>query len=94
MVSKKSKIEEDTVSFARALLALELQIKEIKDDIKEIKSEAKSEGVDVAKVSKAITALKKALKAKPADQFEEAKIFEIIEGNENIVNDVRMLIAD
>lgn len=92
LVSKKSKLEEDTINYTKQLLALELQIKEIKDDMKVIKSEAKAEGVDTAKVGKAITALKKTLKAKPADLFEEEKIFEIIENNESIVNDVRMLI--
>lgn len=92
LTNKKSKTEEDTVSYAKAALALELQIKEIKDDLKAIKDEAKAEGVDVAKVGKAINALKKLLKSKPADVFEEEKILEIIENNESIVQDVRTLI--
>lgn len=93
VISKKSKTEEDTVNYVKAMLALELQIKEIKDDMKAIKDEAKAEGVNCAQASKAINQLKKLLKSKPSDVFEEEKILEIIENNESIVNDVRTLIA-
>lgn len=93
LISKKSKTEQDTINYAKALLDLELQIKEIKEDMKVIRDEAKAEGVDVAKVAKSINEIKKALKAKPSDKFEQEKIMEILENNESVVNDVRTLIA-
>jgi uncharacterized protein (UPF0335 family) len=71
-----------TLEYARALLSLEVDIKEIKDDQKEIKAEAKANGVSVMKVNKVLANMKKMAKEKDID----VKEMETIEGV--LMNDV------
>jgi len=82
LINRDEEETQMTLDYAKQLLALELDIKEIKDDQKEIKSEAKANGVAVMKVNKVLANLKKLANAKDTDLLE----MESIEGV--LMNDV------
>jgi predicted amino acid racemase len=67
-----------TLEYARALLSLEVDIKEIKDDQKEIKAEAKANGVSVMKVNKVLANMKKMAKEKDIDVKEMETIESVL----------------
>lgn len=73
-----------TLQFAKEILALQIEKKEIDDSIKAIKADAKANGVLVAKVSKALNDIKKLLKTEPSELSEEERIREMLEGAEDI----------
>lgn len=73
-----------TIQFAKEILALQLDKKKIDEDIKAVKADAKSNGVLVTKVMKALSEIKKVLKTEDADLQEEQRILNMIEEDENI----------
>lgn len=79
-----------TLQFAKAIIALDLEIKAIKEDQKEIKKEAKDEGVSVQKVTKAINQMKALMKANDADLTEIEQIENVL-GNDV---DIRTSLAE
>jgi len=79
-----------TLDYAKAILALDLEIKEIKKDQKEIKADAKANGVAVQKVAKAIKIMKDMLKANDTDILE----IETIEGALNNDVDIKTQLAE
>jgi DNA-binding transcriptional MerR regulator len=90
LVNRDKEETELTLQFAKALLATDLEIKEIKNDQKEIKKQAKDEGVSVQKVTKALNQLKAIMKANDSDLNE-------IEEIENVLGhdvDIRTQIAE
>ena len=70
-----------TLDFAKALLALDLEIKDLKSDQKIIKAEAKDNGVSVQKVTKALNILKAAMKANDQEIL-EIETIEAVLGND------------
>jgi uncharacterized protein (UPF0335 family) len=90
LVNRDKEETELTLQFAKQILALELEIKEIKKDQKAIKSEAKDEGVSVQKVTKAINQMKAIMKANDADLTEIEEIESVL-GNDV---DIRTQIAE
>jgi len=62
LINRDREETELTIDFAKQILAIEIEIKEKKNEIKEIKKDAKDEGVSVMKVIKAITQLKYIMK--------------------------------
>lgn len=78
-----------TLDYAKQLLALELEVKDLKDDMKEIKADAKSNGVAVMKVNKVLANLKKLAKTKDVDLAE----METIEGVLMNDPDIKTMIA-
>lgn len=77
-----------TLEFAKALLALDIEIQEIRNDQKEIRKQAKDNGVSVGKVNKVINNLKRAAKEKDVNLTE----LEMIENVLNSDVDVRTMI--
>lgn len=67
-----------TLDFAKALLALDIDIKDLKTEQKAIKKNAKAEGVSVQKVTKALTDLKAIAKANDMDLLELETIEEVL----------------
>jgi len=84
MEKRNNEETKKTLDYARALLAIDLEIKGLKDDQKEIKSEAKSEGVQVQKVTKALNALKAAMKSNDTDLIELELIGELLDKDVDI----------
>ena len=81
-----------TLQFARALLALELEIKELKTDQKEIKKDAKANGVSVQKVSKALNSMKAAMKANDMDLLEQETIENVLGNDVDIKTQIAELV--
>ncbi len=81
-----------TLQFARALLSLDLEIKDLKEDQKEIKNEAKDNGVSVAKVTKALNALKTLAKTKEVDLAELEEIEEVLGSDVDIKTQISELV--
>lgn len=74
LVNRDKEETQLTLQFAKAILSLDLEVKDLKNDQKEIKKEAKANGVSVQKVTKAINILKAALKANDNDLLELEQI--------------------
>jgi len=79
-----------TLQFARALLALDLEIKDLKSDQKVIKAEAKDNGVSVQKVTKALNLIKAAMKAND-NELLELEMVEAALGNDV---DIKTMISE
>jgi uncharacterized protein (UPF0335 family) len=79
-----------TIEFAIELLRQDAQIKELNDVKKEIKADAKSNGIPVKQVMAALTALKKKAKSDLHDQQVEDFLTETL--SENV--DVNALIGE
>ena len=81
-----------TLSYAKRVLSLEMEIKNLKEDIKSIKQEAKDEGVSVAKVNKALSEIKKRIKAGPGELNELEMYEEALEHDPDIKTMVNELV--
>lgn len=73
-----------TLDYAKQILALEIEIKEIKNDIKEMRADAKANGVAVQKVNKVIANLKKLAKTNDKDISEMETIEGVLMGDVDI----------
>jgi len=90
LINRDKEETELTLQFAKQIIALDLEIKDLKDDQKEIKKEAKDEGVSVQKVTKAINQIKAIMKANDADLTEIEEIESVL-GNDV---DIRTMISE
>lgn len=85
---------ENIINFAKDLQRLQMQKKQIDDEIKDMKQTWKEEGVAVGKVAKVLNKLKAMAKQSEADRFEEEIIEEKLAANEAIQNNIAVLNAD
>lgn len=92
LISKKEFIDKRTEEYIKAIIALELEKKEIDVSIKGIKKEARNDGVDVKNATKAFNKLKAHLKAKPEDTEEQERMYESFVNNPELVNEIYYLI--
>ena len=90
--NKREYIETKTEELLRILISFELEKKEIDNQIKIFKAEAKADGVDVNKVSKVFNRLKSRLRTKQEDLNEEDKLEEAITSNQNLMDEIFRLI--
>ena len=81
-----------TLEYARRMIALEKEIKEIKDDMKAIKDEYKDEGVSVQKVNKAIKNIKMAMKLNDLDATEIEMIQTVLSADPDIHTEIAQLV--
>ena len=81
-----------TKEYITNFLALKLEIKQINEDIKEIKKEAKLDGVDVQLCNKLINSYLKQLKEKPGNAHEEAMIEKVLK-TDNIAISMNQLVS-
>jgi len=81
-----------TIQFAKAMLDLDAQIKEIKEDQKVIKAEAKDEGVSVQKVTKAMSQIKAYMKSKDTDLTEIEMIKKVLDNDVDITTMISELV--
>lgn len=78
LINKDEEETKLTLDFAKALLALDLEIKELNEEKKSIKKEAKLNGVAVQKVNAALVELKKLAKTNDSDLIELDLIEEVL----------------
>ena len=91
--AKKSEEENLTLQFAEEILNHELQKKEINGFIKDIKKDAKSNGILVSQVMNAIKVLKKEMKISELEKNEEELVLTLLENDISIKNKIAKLIA-
>jgi uncharacterized protein (UPF0335 family) len=82
---------ENIMNYARALLELQQQKKNIDDDIKELKQNFKEEGVAVGKVTKVLNKIKSEMKQSESDKVEEEIIKEHLEREDFIQTSLAVL---
>lgn len=70
LLKKDKELKEKTLQVVEAIINAELQIKDIKASIKEIKEEAKADGVAIKEVMKTLNLLKKELKTSDVEKAE------------------------
>jgi len=81
-----------TLEYARRMIALEQQIKEIKDDMAALKTEYKDDGVAVNKVNKAIKNIKMAMKLNDLDATEIEMIETVLSADVDIQTEIAQLV--
>ena len=84
----------NTEAFAKRLVSLLQDKKNIDEDIKSLKAEFKEEGVAVGIVTTAINQLKKDKKMTDSDRFEIDTIRGYLESNADIDNAIGELVAE
>lgn len=82
----------DVLDYAKSIIACQIEMKAIQDDIKTIKSDAKENGVLVKEIDSAIKDIKRELKTNPADMALELEIIEKLKADENIMDSIAMTI--
>jgi uncharacterized protein (UPF0335 family) len=82
----------DVLDYAKAIIACQIEMKAIQDDIKTIKSDAKENGVLVKEIDSAIKDIKKELKTNPADLQLEQEIVEQLKSNQEVMDAIAMTI--
>jgi len=81
-----------TLEYARRIIALEMEVKAIKDDMAAIKKEYKDDGVSVGKVNKAIRNIKMAAKLNDLDATEIEMIQTVLSADVDIRTEIALLI--
>ena len=90
---KESHEEQLTVEFALEILNCELRKKHIQDDIKDIKTQAKSDGIPIKLVMNALKNLKRVMKENGENELEEEDFYlERFKENPTIIKSVKDLV--
>jgi len=86
--------KDDIKKYVKQLIALELEIKNIKEDMKQIKAEAKENGILVKEIDEAMRELKKEIKRKadPAKLDAVETIKAMIESDEELFDSFTMIV--
>lgn len=84
LIKKHNDLKQKTLEFTAEILNLELKIKEYKESIKQIKQEAKVDGVAVKEIVRALSIMKKERKTSEQDKREVQEMLEFLEGESSI----------
>jgi len=93
-VEQIDKAEEtmDVFDYAKAIIGCQIEMKAIQDDIKQIKAEAKDNGVLVKEIDGAIKEIKREMKTPKEDLELENEIKEKLMSNDDIMDSIAMTI--
>ena len=94
IVNKKSHEEQLTLDFAKAIIDCEIQKKEITEDVKEIKKEAKDNGIQVQYVMKAVKALKAYIKTEDLEKREVDSLYDMLADDADIKFKLETLVSN
>jgi uncharacterized protein (UPF0335 family) len=89
--SRQGETDQATVDFIMRIIELEKEKKNIMQDIKAVKEDAKAEGVDVTKSMKTFRELRRRMKTDPADLVIEEGIMALIESEVEILSGIQEL---
>ena len=84
LIKRDEDLRQKTLDYTAELLNLELKIKEIKESIKELKIEAKVEGVAVKEITKALAIMKKERRTSDQEKQEVQEMLDFLENQNNI----------
>lgn len=90
---RENEEQELILQFATAILDCELRKKEATEDIKEIKKDAKANGVLVKKVMEAFTQIKKQLKTDDFEKSQTEEMVELLISNPDVMYKLESLVA-
>jgi uncharacterized protein (UPF0335 family) len=91
--SRKGETDQSTLDFVARIVSLEKQKKDIMEDIKAVKEDAKAEGVDTTKAMKAFRKFCYILKTDPADLVIEEGVLALIEDDVTLISSISELIS-
>lgn len=84
LIKKHEELKQKTLEFTSEILSLELKIKEYREAVKQIKKEAKVEGVAVKEIVRALSIMKKERNTSEQDKIEVQEMLEFLEGESSI----------
>jgi len=91
-VDGNSSEELDLYDYAKQVIACQMEIKSIQDDIKTIKLAAKEKGVLVKEIDSAISQLKKEAKQNPQEAQLQEEVLEKLRENKDIIDSIQMIV--
>lgn len=91
LIKRHEDLRTKTLDFTAELLNLELKMRDIKDSIKQIKKEAKVEGIAVKEIMKALAIMKKERKTSEQDKQEVQEMLQFLEEQSSITQMVEEL---
>lgn len=94
LIKRHEDLRTKTLDFTAELLNLELKMRDIKDSIKQIKKEAKVEGIAVKEIMKALAIMKKERKTSEQDKQEVQEILQFLEEQSSITQMVEELVIN
>ena len=83
---------EKTLEFARSILSIELEIRELKNQIKEIRKDAKLDGVAVGLVQKCLSEMKRQKRLNEKDKQDLEAFLEVLGESPEVLDSVERLI--
>lgn len=84
LIRQHEDLKEKSLQFVNQLLKLELAIKELKEDIKDLKKTAKVEGIGVKEIVKALNVMKKERKTSETEKQEVAEMVDFLESEQSV----------
>lgn len=84
--------EKSIMDYAQEMIGYKVQIKTIQDSIKELKKDAKSDGVLVKEIDSAIASITRDLKLSPLDRELQESIRQTIEEDEALMAEISILV--
>lgn len=94
LIKRHEDLRTKTLDFTAELLNLELRVRDLKDSIKQIKKEAKVEGIAVKEIVKALAIMKKERKTSEQDKQEVQEMLQFLEEQSSITQMVEELIIN
>lgn len=94
LIKRHEDLRTKTLDFTAELLNLELKMRDIKDSIKQIKKEAKVEGIAVKEIMKALAIMKKERKTSEQDKQEVQEMLQFLEEQSSITQMVEELVIN
>lgn len=94
LIKRHEDLRTKTLDFTAELLNLELKMRDLKDSIKQIKKEAKVEGIAVKEIMKALAIMKKERKTSEQDKQEVQEMLQFLEEQSSITQMVEELIIN
>lgn len=90
--SRKDEVQQKTIDYVKAVLAIEKEINELKKEIKTLSDEAKEEQINTVLAKRAIARLKYLMKNSDDIIEEESEILDFIKSDGSVVSDVSELV--
>ena len=92
LIKRYDDLREKTLEFARSILSIELEIRELKNQIKEIRKDAKLDGVAVGLVQKCLSEMKRQKRLNEKDKQDLEAFLEVLGESPEVLDSVERLI--
>ena len=82
----------DIFDYAKQMIAAQIEIKAIQDDVKAMKKSAKEDGILIKEIDSVIADIKRELKKDPSESIIEEEIRAKFEANQDLMDSIAMTI--